>query len=75
MWVARRVCAATYRLSGSEQPLESLMTPQVLPLIEALAEAADVRPHLADIFDVPGWLAARRRPDPAPRRHRSSIMR
>ena len=35
--------------------------PQVLPLIEALAEAPDVRPHLVDIFDVPGWLAAHRR--------------
>ena len=49
------------------------ITAQVQPLIEALAEAADVRPHLADIFDVPGWLAARRRPGAAPRRHRSSI--
>ena len=34
---------------------------QVLPLIEALAGAPDVRPYLVDIFDVPGWLAAHRR--------------
>ena len=43
-------------------------TPQVLPLIEALAEARDVRPHLVDIFDVPAWLATRRRRPVAPHR-------
>jgi len=45
----------------------------VLPLIEALAEAADVRPHLADIFDVPGWLAARCRPGLGGGRHRTGF--
>ena len=31
----------------------------LLPLIEALADAPDVRPHLVGLFGMPAWLAAR----------------